>query len=410
MFELRPDQKKALANLRNGSILCGGVGSGKSIVSLAYYYTKICDGSIDPWRTKTKGPQLYIITTAMKRDTFEWEDEACRFLMNDMIIDSWNNIKKYADVSNAFFIFDEQRVVGWGAWSKTFVKIARKNRWILLSATPGDKWEDYGPVFVANGFYRNITDFRQSHFVYSRYTKYPKVTSYMNQGRLIFYRNQILVPMDYKNPAESHYIDISCGYNKDDFTKVYKYHWNIYEDCPIVNGSEWCKLQRMLVNSDPRRIEEFRKLAKENPKAIVFYNFDYELEILRKVANEESLIFAEWNGHKHEPIPDTDSWLYFVQYNGSEGWNCIKTNVIIFYSLNYSYRTMKQAAGRIDRSNTPFKHLYFYRLKSNSPIDNGIAYAVKRKKDFNESSFIGKKFNNEEVARKTQLIIEGERE
>ena len=224
MFELRPDQKKALANLRNGSILCGGVGSGKSIVSLAYYYTKICDGSIDPWKTKTKGPQLYIITTAMKRDTLEWEDEATRFLMNDMIVDSWNNIKKYADISNAFFIFDEQRVVGWGAWSKTFVKIAKKNRWILLSATPGDKWEDYGPVFVANGFYKNITEFRQMHFVYSRFTKYPKVTSYIGQGRLIFYRTQILVPMDYKNPTESHYIDISCGYNKDDVTKIYKSH------------------------------------------------------------------------------------------------------------------------------------------------------------------------------------------
>ena len=402
MFELRPDQEKALANLRNGSILCGGVGSGKSITALAYYYTKICNGSIKPWKEKTKGPKLYIITTAMKRDKFEWEEECARYLVADETVDSWNNIKKYVNVENAFFIFDEQRVVGWGAWSKTFVKIARKNRWILLSATPGDKWEDYFPVFIANNFYRNITECRREHLIYSRYTKFPKVTGYMNQGRLIYYRNKILVPMDYKKPTKSHYIDINCDYNKDNFTKVYKNHWNIYDDCPVVNGSEWCILQRKIVNGDPRRIEALKKLITDIPKAIVFYNFDYELEMLKKMAEENSFIFAEWNGHKHEPIPNTDAWLYFVQYNsGSEGWNCIKTNVIIFYSLNYSYRMMLQAAGRIDRSNTPFKDLYFYRLISSSPIDNSIKYSLYKKKDFNENAYVDKKFNKSTIEIKT---------
>lgn len=409
MFELRPDQEKALASIRNGSILCGGTGSGKSITSLAYYYTKICDGSIKPWKDKTKGPKLYIITTAMKRDLHEWEEEAARFLITPEKVDSWNNIKKYIDIQDAFFIFDEQRVVGYGPWTKAFWKITKKNRWILLSATPGDKWEDYAPVFIANGFYRNITDFRSQHCVYLRYSQYPKIVGYMREGLLIFYRNKILVPMDYKKPAESHYIDILCEYNKDAFTKIYKERWNIYEDCPIVNGSEWCKLQRMVVNSDPRRAERFKKLIIDIPKAIVFYNFDYELEILRKIAEEESLIFAEWNGHKHEPIPETERWLYFVQYNaGSEGWNCIKTNAIIFYSLNYSYRMMKQAAGRIDRSNTPFKDLYFYTLKSRSPIDNSIYSVVKKKKTFNETAYIADRFDKNPIATKTYAIIEGE--
>jgi len=274
MFKLRPDQQKALANLRNGSILCGGVGSGKSITALGYYYTKVCDGSIDPWKEKTKGPKLYIITTAMKRDLFEWEDECNRYLIGDEVVDSWNNIKKYVDVENAFFIFDEQRVVGYGAWTHAFLKITKKNQWILLSATPGDKWEDYAPVFIANGFYRNITDFRMEHCVYSRYTKYPKITRYTNQGRLIFYRNKILVNIDYKRPTESHYIDITTGYDKEKFTEVYKEHWNVFDNCPIENGSEWCKIQRMIVNSDPRRREEFRKLIQKIPTAIVFYNFD----------------------------------------------------------------------------------------------------------------------------------------
>ena len=381
-IELDQCQKDAVAKLRNGSILCGGVGSGKSRTALAFYI------SMYPER------DLYIITTARKRDTFEWEEECSPAGIYPVAVDSWNNIKKYTDVTNAFFIFDEQRVVGTGTWVKSFLKIARgSNRWILLSATPGDNWEDYRPVFIANGFYKNITEFNREHVVYSRFTSYPKVDKYINTGRLLRLRNRILVTIDYKRDTVQHHIDLYSDYDAKKYKQVWKTRWNPYTDAPIENASELCYTLRKIVNMEPGRMTLCSNLMEEHHKVIIFYNFDYELEILRdNLGFFDWITIAEWNGHKHEPIPDTEYWAYLVQYTaGAEGWNCTLTDTIIFYSQNYSYKVMVQAAGRIDRRTTPFHDLYYYHLKSHSPIDLGIAKALKEKKKFNELRFINGK-------------------
>lgn len=393
-------QLEAVKNMRNGCILCGGVGSGKSRTSLAYYYTeqggKLCTKNY----VKMKKPKdLYIITTARKRDTLEWEGELAPFLLstnpevsaykNKVVIDSWNNIQKYKEVRNSFFIFDEQRVVGSGAWVKAFLKIAKSNDWILLSATPGDTWMDYVPVFIANGFYKNRTEFTREHVVYSRFSKYPKVDRYINTGRLIRLRNRILVDMDFKRQTISHHIDIPVTYDIAQYKDIGRNRWDPFKDEPIRDAGSLCYIWRRIVNSDPSRIVALMELAEKHPKMVIFYNFDYELEILKDVFDVPWIDVAEWNGHAHQPIPESERWIYLVQYTaGCEGWNCIKTDTIVFYSQNYSYKVMEQAAGRIDRLNTPFRDLYYYHLKSKSGIDLAISKALKEKKNFNEGKFV----------------------
>ena len=395
-IELYDHQLRAIEQLHSGSILCGGVGSGKSRTALTYYFCKECKGSM---RINAKGEyhamkspkDLYIITTARKRDTAEWEQEYVPFLLSQdrVFVDSWNNIKKYVDVKDAFFIFDEQRVVGYGSWSKSFIKIAQNNNWILLTATPGDTWLDYIPVFIANGFYKNKADFIRQHVVYSRYSKYPKVDKYLNTGKLIREKNAIMVSMKYTKPTSTHKENIICSFDKNLYFIIQKDRWNIYKDCPIQDASELCYALRRCANTDPTRIAKVKELIMEHPKTIIFYNFDYELEILREICESLGVSYGEWNGHKHETIPATKRWVYLVNYvAGAEGWNCIETDTIIFYSQNYSYKTMIQAAGRIDRMNTPFSDLYYYHLKSNAPIDIGIANALKRKKKFNETVYV----------------------
>lgn len=401
-IQLRDYQKDAIDQMQNGCILCGGVGSGKSRTSIAYYFRE-CGGKWDPvYLPMTKPKDLYIITTARKRDTLEWEGELAHFLISkhqdatyykglNVVVDSWNNIKKYANVYGAFFIFDEQRVVGSGAWVKAFLKITRKNKWILLSATPGDTWQDYIPVFVANGFYKNKTEFIQEHVIYSRFTKYPKIDRYVNTGRLIRQRNQILVDMDFHRNTVSHHEDVYVRYSVEKYKDVGRKRWNPYKDQPIINAAELCYIWRKIVNTDDSRQIALLEIFEKHPKMIVFYNFDYELDILREVFEATGVEVAEWNGHKHQPIPDGDTWVYLVQYTaGAEGWNCIKTDTIVFYSQNYSYKIMQQAAGRIDRLNTPFTDLYYYHLKSRSGIDLAISRALSEKKSFNESKYASK--------------------
>ena len=380
--DLYPHQAEAMEKIHNGSILCGEVGSGKSRTALAYFWIKECQGSLSPLRRKLN-TKLIIITTARKRDTGEWQEEADHFRL-DPVIDSWNNIGKYTDEVGAFFIFDEQRVVGSGAWVKSFLKIVRRNRWILLTATPGDTWMEYVPVFVANEFYRNRSDFARQHVIWCRYSKYPKVDGYFNEGLLVKHRRDVLVKMPFRKHTEPEHIMLYLPYDEERSREVIRRRWNPFTGEPLKDAGDLCRCLRKIANEDPSRFEAVKTILGEKKRAIIFYNFDYELEILRGLPTQ----VAEWNGHIHQALPESERWAYLVQYTaGCEGWNCTTTDTVIFFSQSYSYKQMPQAAGRIDRMNTPFTTLYYYHLTSRSKIDLAIAKALRAKKNFNEKDF-----------------------
>lgn len=456
-----------------------------------------------------------------------------------LTVDSWNNIAKYADVAGAFFIFDEQRLVGSGDWSRKFLRIAKHNHWILLTATPGDTWMDYIPLFVANNFYKNRTEFKREHVVYNTFTKFPKVDRYINVGRLVRQRKQLLVEMPYERHTRRRHVEVELPYDKEALQTVIKQRWNVFEDRPLRDVAEMCSVSRKIVNGDPSRLEMVRELWKNHPKLIVFYNFNYELEMLRSLASFSAVstmksgtktktatsgsgpmistptsiggsfktssssdtcvslesaknstgsreIFGcmdgatgstdrallldrtgenetwtvrvakdgsrdlsekstsptqssresfsnnkvpilsrgvsastsrdssqsgkrtfsaastntslqesgmtvglgEWNGHKHQPVPKTDRWIYLVQYTaGAEGWNCIETDAMIMFSRHYSWKVTEQAYGRIDRLNSPFTDLWYYGFTSDSWIDRAISRAFRAKETFNESAY-----------------------
>lgn len=404
--------------MHNGCVLYGGVGVGKTITSLGYYFTRVCGGEIGRIGSLEAPRDLYIVTTAKVRDSGTFQLQAAAYgIFEDrekstngvkITVDSWNNIAKYVGVENAFFIFDEQKVVGYGKWSRAFIKIARANEWVLLSATPGDTWMDYIPIFIANGWYKHKTDFLDQHVIWAPRVKYPKVLRYQNVGALVRRRNEVLVHMPYEKHTVRHPVDVRCEFDREIFDKVVKRKWHVYENRPLRDASELFVVMRKVVNSDESRLLAVEQLIEKHPKLIVFYNFDYELEMLRNlgqslIQNKElysskgptaSLAIAEWNGHKHEEIPKTDSWLYLVQYRaGAEGWNCVETDAMCFFSQTYSYRDWFQAHGRIDRLNTPFTDLYYYHLVSDALIDKAIRKALRTKKNFNERALgFGKAF------------------
>lgn len=392
-------QESAISRMHNGCILDGGVGCGKSRTSLGYYY-KAQNGSWRPFKRPKVLQDLYIITTPKKRDDKEWDSELAVFELsrdsnlnafdNAVVVDSWNNIKKYVGVAGAFFIFDEQRAIGSGAWSKAFLKITQKNNWILLSATPGDVWKDYIPVFVANGFYKNKTQFTREHVIYKRFVTYPAIDHYINTKKLERLRDRVLVYIDYKPPAEMHDEYIDCKWDKMLYKEVMKTRFNPFKEQPIRNAGELCYTLRKVVNSDVSRLAKTEMIARTKKRIIIFYNFDYELELLKGIEYDGKKVL-EYNGHKHDEIPTIDEcaeWVYLVQYTaGCEGWNCVLTDTVIFFSQNYSYKVLAQAKGRINRMNTEYSDLWYYHLRSGAKIDLSIARAIKAKKKFNQRRF-----------------------
>ena len=399
-FELAEHQKTAVKKMHNGCVLQGGVGTGKTITALAYYYTRVMGGDLEHKDNPVGEPRdIYVFTTAKKRDDLDWPREAAYFAIStdrdnswggiQLHVDSWNNIPKYIDVKDAFIILDEQRLVGSGAWVKAFLKLAKNNKWIMLSATPGDTWMEWANLFIAHGFYKNRTDFSRQHVVYSSFTKFPKIDRYVDTWKLEQYRRQLLVDMPYQRHTTRVMHTIPVDFDKTLFQTMFKDRWNPYEEKPIGEVGELFALLRRLVNSDASRIQAIKDIHEKHPRIIIFYNHNHELQALRELASGLGVVVSEWNGHKHQPVPDTQSWLYLVQYSaGAEGWNCIETDTIVFYSLTYSYKLFEQSQGRIDRLNTPFSVLHYYILRSNSMLDGSIWKALKNKKNFNEKALV----------------------
>lgn len=402
----RPEQIQAVRQLQNGSILAGGVGSGKTLTSLAWYLTSVCNaasfkkgGSLARKKVKDS-PTLYVITTAKKRDSLEWEEEAarlglstdpaCSFTGSSIVVDSWNNIRKYSDREHAVFFFDEQRASGSGRWVKEFLKITRKNTWLLLSATPGDVWMDYLPVFMAHGFFRTRTEFMEDHVIFDRFAKYPKVKRYIGEAKLQRLRRSILVEMPVERHTTRERETVYCDYDRDLYKWVVKNRMDPWTEEPLRDAGGVCRILRKVVSDNDWRSAEAKRILSSNERVIVFYNYNYELDRILDVAESLGVPTAQWNGHRHDAIPAEPRWVYICQYtSAAEGWNCTSTDTVLFWSLNYSWRVTEQCEGRIDRLNTPYSRLKYYFLESHSSIDEAVRRSLSSKKVFNERAFVG---------------------
>ncbi len=393
-IQLTEYQVEAVEKMHNGCILRGGTGSGKTLTSLVHVFEKILKGSspLYPGHTYKKAAvnlSIYVITTPKKRDSLDWTREAALVPIGLTVVDSWNNIKKYEHLKNAVFIFDESKVIGYGAWTQSFLKITRHNAWMLLSATPGDTWLEYMPVFIANGFYKNKTEFEREHVMWSRFSKYPKVERYLGISRLIRQRDLITVDMGDQRATTQHHKDVLCDFNAIHYEILAKDRWNLFENKPIRDISQLCFALRKVVNSDESRLAALSTIYARHKKVIVFYNFNYELELLRSWCDSNKIVYSEWNGRNHDDLPTSPLWVYLCQYTAAkEAWNCIETDCIVFYSQTYSYKALVQSAGRIDRMNTTFLHLYYYHLISSAPIELGIQKALYHKENFNEGRWL----------------------
>jgi hypothetical protein len=379
MSSLKPHQLTALRKLSNGNILRAGVGTGKSRVAVRYYLEN------HPHQ------DVYVITTARKRDSKDWEGEfasevvgkhADTTIAGILTVDSWNNIDKYCDVVDAFFVFDEQRLVGTGKWVKSFLKIVKNNGWILLTATPGDTWLDYIPVFIANGFFKNRTEFKREHVVYAPHVRFPKVQRYIAEGRLIRYRNQILVDMPYPKMTTRHESTIWVPHNEKLVEEVTKSRWHLYYDRPIRDIAELYSVRRRVINSDPGRVEALRKLLKDWPRQVVFYNFDYELELLRGFTKRHRGSGVERTQARTDPDEQrvgvsrpVCSWRRSVELHRDQCDHLLQPDLLL-QNVGTGARKDRQIGHSVHRS-------ALFVLRSRSYWDRQIWASLNRKESFN---------------------------
>jgi hypothetical protein len=244
-------------------------------------------------------------------------------------------------------------------------------------------------MFVANGFYKNRTEFIREHVVFSRFSKFPKVERFVETRKLERLRDQILVDMPYERHTVRHEKLVLVEYDADKYRDIAKSRFNPETEEPFRDVAEFFAYCRKITNSDVSRMGEILRILESHPRLIIFYSFTYELEMLRQLSGIlNGYPVGEWNGQKHEEIPDTDKWIYLVQYTaGAEGWNCVTTNAIAFWSLPYSWKAFHQSKGRIDRLNTKYTDLFYYILRSASPIDRAIWKTLMTKKSFNEKRY-----------------------
>jgi len=125
---------------------------------------------------------------------------------------------------------------------------------------------------------------------------------------------------------------------------------------------------------------------------VVFYNFTKEKEDLIKVMKKLKKKIYEVSGQKSD-IPTKNDWsdiknsVTIVQYQaGSAGIELQYANVVVFYSLTYSYQDYEQALGRCYR-NGQDKKVTAYRFMAKDTIEMAIFGALRNKKDFNEKLF-----------------------
>lgn len=373
--KLRPAQRDAVDRMHDGCVLLGRTGSGKTMTALGY------------WLKVHAQQDLYVVTTPAKRDAMEWEGDSAKlgqYLPPERVV-SWNKIKDFEYLESAFVVFDEQRVSGSGKWVKSFLKIAKSNDWILLSATPGDVWIDWLPLFIANGFYRTRTQFTDRHVIWDPHTRYPRIKRYIEEDRLERCQEAICVYLASPNPISRMVHDELVSYDSRKYAEVTRKRWNPFEVRPMMDAGELCRVQRRIVLENVCREEALERLLKGHPRALVFYSYNYELEAIKAVCERLGRSYGQRNGHRHDPVPvSKEPWVYIVQYQSADAWNCISTNIAILYSLPYSWRQQEQAMGRIDRMNTPFDELHYYRLMTDSTIDNAILACLDRKETFNE--------------------------
>lgn len=138
------------------------------------------------------------------------------------------------------------------------------------------------------------------------------------------------------------------------------------------------------------KLQTFKELVQSTQdRLIVFYNFNAELELLKRIAASLDRPISEVNGQTKDltAYEQEDNSITFIQYQaGAMGLNLQKANKIIYFTLTDKSELFEQSKKRIHRIGQE-QPCFYYILMCKGSVEEVILQTLEMRKDFTDELF-----------------------